>query len=118
MQLTKDNFKVYAAHYYDNPFCLTENEFEYDLFRSSVIKRLLTNYIVKGQTNIKLLINTTISFYNVFEHNAATNIIRFKLAEEQIEYANSVLTFLNLPTIPGPCNQELLEEIRKEYEDL
>ena len=36
MQITKENLSVYAAKHYDNPFCLTEDEFKSDLFKISV----------------------------------------------------------------------------------
>lgn len=116
MILTKDNFKLFAAKHYDNPFCLTEGEFESDLFKASVIKKLLTAYKQSDDTNIRLLVNTTISFFNVFEHHAATKILEFKLGEDQFEYMNSILIYLSLPTVRDDYfNNRLLIRVYEEY---
>lgn len=116
MILTKDNFKVFAAHYYDNPYCLSEDEFECDLFKSSVIKKMITGYLKKKIINVKLMVNTAISFYNVFDNHAATEIIKFKLTEDQIPYANSLLSFLNVPTITEKIDDKFLSIIVEVYQ--
>ena len=116
MKLNKQTFKLYAANHYDNPFCFTVEEFEEDLSQVSVIKRLITNYMMNGQTNLRLLVNNVIGFYNVFEHHAATELIRFKLFDEQIPYINSILMFLSLPVSePGEFDSRLLITIREEF---
>lgn len=118
MKLTESNFRLYAAKSYDNPFCLTEAEFESDLFKASMIKKLITNYLSLGKDNTRLLVNTVISFFNVFEHHAATEILRFKLFDHQVEYANSVLLFLSLPMIGSQAfNSEFLIEVRNVYSE-
>lgn len=116
MILTQGNFKLYAAHYYNNPYCLTEEEFESDLFKASVIRRLITCYLTKGETNLKLLVNTAISFFNVFEHHAAVEIIKFKTSTEHETHVNSLLGFLKLPTISNKLDEKFFAEISKEYE--
>lgn len=116
MNINRQNFKVYAAKFYDNPFCLTEVEFESDLFKASVIKKLITAYLQTDTTNIKLLVNATISFFNVFEHHAATAILEFKLNKEQYAPINAVLMFLSLPTIDlNQYDENLFRRVMEEY---
>lgn len=116
MIITPQNCKVFAAKYYDNPFCLNESEFNSDLFRSSTIKKLITTYSKNDLTNIRLLVNTVISFFNVFEHHAATSIIKFKLSVDQYPIINSLLMFLSLPMIDDyGYDSELFIKLREEY---
>lgn len=116
MQLTKQNMNVFAAKYYDNPFCLTEDEFKSDVFKSSIIKRMLTAYSLDKTTNLKILVNMTISFFNVFEHRAATVMLRAKLSEDQYPMMNSILEYLSLPTIEGYISDlDFLTEIGETY---
>lgn len=116
MKITESNFRLFAAKHYDNPFCLNETEFDSDLFKASVAKKLVTNHIVLGKDNVKLLVNTLISFFNVFEHHAATRILEFRLFKHQVEYINSVLLYLSLPLVePQVFNTEFLIEVRNAY---
>ena len=116
MIITKQNIKVFAAKHYDNPFCLNESEFDSDLFKSSIVKKLITTYVKNDPTNIRLLINTVISFFNVFEHHAATAIMEFKLEPQQHPLINSILAYLSLPVIEH-CgyDSELLTKVFEAY---
>lgn len=116
MELTKDNFKIYAIQAYDNPYCLTEDEFHSDLFKSSVVKKILSKFVITGEVNAKLLINTVICFYNVFNHTEATKIISLKLSDENKVALNSVLFYLNLPILEEiGMDETLLRIIRNEF---
>jgi len=114
--LTTSNFRLFAAKHYDNPYCLSEAEFEADLYKPSTIKKLLTIYVQQGQTNVKLLVNTVISFYNVFDHHAATRLIEFRLAGQHAELIDSILLFLSLPMIGDKIDNKFLIEIREEFD--
>lgn len=117
MELTKNNFRVYAIKAYDNPYCISEQEFDEDLYRTTMIKRMLTNYLEKKQVNIKLLLNTIRCFYNVFKHKEATHILDFKLSEQTKPFLNSALLYLNLPIIEKEeVSSILLFEIKMEME--
>ena len=118
MELTKENFNVYAATNYDNPFCLSEDEFKDDLKQLTTIKRMMSKYINNGEANLRLLINNVIIFYNVFDHHAATQMIQLKANQEQIQYFNAVLSFLSFPMLipPEDINEELLLRLREEFQ--
>lgn len=99
MVLTEETFKLYAAKFYDNPYCFNESEFEEDLARISTIKRIIS-WDLSGysELNIRLFINNIISFYNVFKHKQASELLEFRLDnKEQIKVCNSALYYLNLP---------------------
>lgn len=116
MQLTKNTFRLYAAKFYDNPYCLTEEEFESDVFKSSIIKKMLTAYSTNSSVNIHMVVNMTISYYNVFEHHAATYMLKMKLSEDQYELMNAILVFLSYPQIEGAgINTSFLITIRDIY---
>ena len=104
MQLTKENFVIYAASHYDNPTCLSEEEFYDDLKQLKTVRRMMTRYLNGEETNLRLLINNVIIFYNCFQHHAATKMIQLHTSLEQIEYFNSILYFLSFPLLLPPEN--------------
>jgi hypothetical protein len=104
MILSKDTFTLYAASHYDNPMCISEDEFLDDLKQLKTVRRMMTRYINGEESNLRLLINNIIIFYNCFEHHSATNMIAFQMEGEHIKYFNAVLKFLSLPMlIPPEC---------------
>lgn len=116
MELTKSNFRIFAIQAYDNPFCLSEEEFDSDLYKTSMIKKILSKYESTSEINTKLFLNSIICFYNVFKHKEATKILAFKLNEESKSNLNSALLFLNLPQIPDcKLNTKLLQAINDEF---
>lgn len=116
MQLTKENMNVFAAKYYDNPFCLTEDEFKSDVFKSSIIKKMLTAYSLEKTVNLQTIVNTTIGFYNVFDHKAASLMLSYRVNEEHIPMMNSILFYLSYPLIGDiECDTEFLLKIRDLY---
>lgn len=99
MELTSLTFNLYAAKYYDNPYCFNEEEFLSDLKRIGTIKRMIS-WLNNGEdVNVHLLINNIISFYNVFEHHAASKLLEFKMDQTHYPKMNSILYFLSLPLI-------------------
>lgn len=99
MNLTASTFNLYAAKHYDNPYCFNEEEFYSDLKRIGTIKRMISWLNSREEVNIHLLINNVISFYNVFEHHAASKLLEFKMDESHYPKMNSLLYFLSLPLI-------------------
>ena len=92
MLLTEDNFLWYAAKFYDNPGCVTMDEFEDDLLRFKYLKKLLYTYKQKGILKERLLLNHFVVLYNVFEPHACTRMVCLKLNE----YLDCVFPFLSL----------------------
>jgi hypothetical protein len=98
IDLDKDNLEFYAIRNYTNKSCLTEEEFKHDFNRVSLISRLLNKYIRNRDTfPTRLFLNHIITFYNVFEIKAATNILTALFDEDPRKMAviKTCLIYLN-----------------------
>ena len=116
MQLSKDNFYLYAAKYYDNPQCLSEDEFKTDLGLIISIKKMLTRLSNDG-VNVKLTMNMIITFYNVFESEAGSKLLSFRLNDQEKTILNSFLMYLSLPiTDINTVDGSITKLIREEYQ--
>tara|TARA_Y100000310_G_scaffold345352_1_gene464058 strand:- start:16961 stop:17335 length:375 start_codon:yes stop_codon:yes gene_type:complete len=89
MILTEETFLIYAAKYYDNPYCTSMKEFEDDLKRFQYLKRLFNKYKNGGVIKERLILNHIIILYNCFGKNT-TNMLFMKLEE----YSNLLKPFI------------------------
>lgn len=97
INLTDDNFLLYAAKVYENPGCISLVEFRADLDRIKYIKRLFRRYFRKKDIDslrIRLVLNHIITIYNVFDVEAATRMLFFKIEPELWPILKAFLTFL------------------------
>ncbi len=121
--LNEKNFLQRALNCYDNPQCVTLDEFKSDLDRFSHIKKIITKYADgTGVLNERLLLNHLVICYNVFGDHA-TEFILFKI---QKKYWGILFPFLllldRLPeqtpyeyinTKDVPLNKAVLEALEK-----
>jgi hypothetical protein len=91
--ITEGNFLLYAAHHYLNP-CVDEIEFQDDLNRIRNLKRLFKRYEDTGELKERLILNHLVILYNVFEREAITKMLCFKLFD-QLSYLKPFLVLLN-----------------------
>ena len=97
--LDNKNFELYAAKYYDNPSCLSVEDFHEDLARFKYIIRLLRRYRETGIVQERLILNHIISIYNVFDIKAATRMMFYRIDDELWPTLKTFLIYLNyLPT--------------------
>jgi len=82
INLTDDNFYLFAAKYYDNPQCTETEEFDDDLKRIRYLKRLFRKYKQTGELKDRLILNHLVVLYNVFVPAAATRMLCLKLSDE------------------------------------
>lgn len=117
MELTKDNLRVFAAKYYDNIYCISEEEFDSDLKQVIVIKKMMTRYMNGNETNLALLVNNFIVFFNCFDHYAATRILEFHIDDSAVPYYNAILKFLSFPLIapPDDLHGKLYQDLKRLY---
>ncbi len=100
--LTEKNVVAYMIMSYDNPQCVDLEEFEDDVKIPKYIKRLINRYLSGGDLKARLLLNHFISFYNVFDNDAATRILFLKMDEEDYSVLKTFLVFLNvMPDVVG-----------------
>lgn len=123
--LTEQNFSLYAAKNYDNPSCVDILEFQEDLNRIKYLKRLFKRYSEGGELKERLIINHLVILYNVFDREAATRMLAFKL-DEYLHYLKPFLVMMGYwpRTIDGingvnidcngvPQDQGVVERLRK-----
>ncbi len=89
------NFKAYAVENYNNKSCLSADEFWEDVNRIKYVKRLLKRYAKDGELKERLILNHLISFYNVFDINAANRMMFHRMDEDLKPALKTFLIFLN-----------------------
>jgi hypothetical protein len=94
-ELTNGNYMMFALLHYDNPYCKDIQEFFEDIKRLHYIRRLFKRYSDDKVLKERLIINHLVTFYNVFECNAATRILFYKVEEEYHPTLKTFLVYLN-----------------------
>ena len=64
MILTELNIELYAAKGYENPNCVSIEEFVEDFNRLRYIKRLIRRYSQNGELKERLILNHLVILYN------------------------------------------------------
>lgn len=95
LELSEDNFVVYAMKHYDNPGCKGIVEFEDDLKRFRYLKRLFRKYTAGKGLKERLIINHLVILYNLFGAEAATRMLFFRIEEKYWPQLKTFLVFLN-----------------------
>jgi len=94
VQLTEQNFVMFAMKYYQNTQCLNIDEFHDDLKRIKYIKRLFSRYVISGELKERLILNHLIILYNSFG-TEATKMLFFKIESEFWPQLKTFLLFLS-----------------------
>ena len=66
MELTKNNFELYAASHYQKDKWATDEDFKEDISRFKYINRLVNRYYRDDDLKERLILNHIIVLYNVF----------------------------------------------------
>jgi len=104
-ELTNENYLMFALLHYDNPHCVDIKEYFEDVRKLKYIKRLFNRYKEDGVMKERLILNHIISFYNVFDNEAATRLLFFRVGEEYHSLLKTFLVFLN--RMPEKINDNL-----------
>jgi len=102
--LTEKNINAYMIMSYNNPQCADLEEFQEDVKIPKYIKRLINRYTASNELKERLILNHIILFYNVFEFEAATRILFFKMESVDYSVLKTFLTYLN-------CMPDVVENI-------
>ena len=114
-ELNDETYILFAIKHYENPHCVTRDDFDEDIKRFKYLKRLLKRYVRRGPLRIHLVINLLIILYNVFGE-AATPLLFYKLEREYWSVLKTILIYLNkypvgmLPALE--TDQDLEHELR------
>ena len=124
--LNDKNYLMFAMKYYNNPQCTSVEEFHEDLNKIKYVKRLFNRFLDTGELRTILILNHLIVIYNVFENEAATRMLFFRVEKKFYSILKPFLIFLNrLPeTVRGidssdiqtshiPLNESTIKELRK-----
>lgn len=82
-QLTPKNAILYATRMYDNPQCISFDEFAEDYKRFKYIKRLCRRYVLSKQLSERLILNHIIGLVNVFGPEATVRLLFVKCDNER-----------------------------------
>ena len=107
-ELTNENYLMFALLHYDNPHCIDIKEYFEDVRKLKYIKRLFNRYKEDGVMKERLILNHIISFYNVFDNEAAARLLFFRVGEEYHSLLKTFLVFLN--RMPDKINENLYSD--------
>ena len=93
--LNDSNIEPFCIKYYNNPQCLSMEDYHNDMRRFKYIKRLLNQFSNNNEIKVRLLLNHIIMVYNIFDNEAATRILFYKIDENHWDILKTVLIFLN-----------------------
>ena len=126
VELTEDNFIMFAVKNYDNPECKGMDDFYDDLKRFKYIKRLLRKHSNGKDLKERLILNHIIVLGNLFGVEATTKMLFFKLDDKYWSQIKTFLVFLNCMPLkvivsPGviildkdiPLDEDVLEILKK-----
>ena len=114
-ELNDETYNLFAIKHYENPHCVTREDFDEDLKRFKYLKRLLKRYVRGGQLRTHLIINHLIILYNVFGE-AATPLLFFKLEREYWGILKTILIYLNKYPVGMLPNLEEDTDVQEELE--
>jgi len=115
--LNDDNFVLFASRHYDNPQCLSVDEFYNDVQRFKYLKRLFRRYTQNNDLQERLILNHLVVLYNVFGIRAANRMMFYKMEDEYLSVIKTFLVYLNyLPEdeyVEIPLDWHIVEVLRK-----
>ena len=91
--LNDDTYIMYAIKHYNNPNCTGYKDFQDDLDHIKYLKRLFKRYNPDQDDSklVRLVLNHLILLYNVFDSEAITRILFYRI---ESEYYSLLKTFL------------------------
>jgi len=114
-ELTNGNYMMFALLHYDNPHCKDIKEFFEDIKRIHYIRRLLKRYLQDNELKERLIINHLITFYNVFESQAASRILFFRIEKKYHSALQTFLVYINKADTAQDCvklDDRIIESLR------
>jgi len=115
-ELNEDNFVLFASRHYDNPQCMSVEEFHHDLNRFKYLKRLLRRYTQNDDLQERLILNHIVVLYNVFGIDPANKMMFYRMEQEYWSPVKTFLIFLNYlrddEFVDVPLDQKIVERLR------
>jgi hypothetical protein len=108
--LTEENFELFVKLNYNNPSCISIDEFNDDIKRIKYIKRLFLKYETERQLKDNLIKNHILILTNVFGVETATRILFFKIEKKYHGFLKTF--FMDLGILPKSIPEVDLELIQ------
>lgn len=108
-KLNNGNIVMYAMKCYENPQCVSMDEFHSDFNRIKYIKRLLSRYTTTGELKERLILNHIIVLYNVFGIVPATRMLFYKIDGDLHAILKTFIVYLNY--LPEGEREDQVREI-------
>lgn len=96
IELTEDNFFMYAVKNYYNPACKGLSEFTEDIKRFRYLKRLFRKPENKKGFKERLILNHIVVLNNLFGPEHVTRMLFFKIEKKYWSELKTYLVFLNI----------------------
>jgi hypothetical protein len=108
--LTEQNFELFAKLNYNNPSCVSVDEFNDDMKRIKYIKRLFLKYETERQLKDNLIKNHILILTNVFGVENTIRMLFFKIEKKYHGFLKTFLLSLEmLPTKIPEVNIDLIQ---------
>lgn len=114
MVLTPDNYKSFAESNLLR-YPIFQEEFETTLKIPTSVNKNITKYKngTKG-SNVRILINDTVIFFNYFNRSAAVDLYLYLVGEKNSMQAKSVIKLLGIWC--GEYDEDFLEHMKREID--
>tara|TARA_Y100000593_G_C4175772_1_gene269353 strand:+ start:11 stop:403 length:393 start_codon:yes stop_codon:yes gene_type:complete len=95
--LNEDTYIMYAIKHYNNPNCTGYRDFQEDLNHIKYLKRLFRRYDPNKSDSklVRLVLNHLILLYNVFDGEAMTRILFYKVSKKHYPLLKTFLIKLS-----------------------
>jgi len=117
MELTKNNFELYAAKHYQKDKWSTDDDFKEDMSRFKYINRLVNRYYRDDDLKERLILNHIIILGNVLGPDVCAEILMSKTAGGLQSIVKTFLVYLNyLPEenfVEVPLDSTVIDVLRK-----
>ena len=117
MELTKDNFELYAAKHYQKDKWSTDADFKEDISRFKYINRLINRYYRDDDLKERLILNHIIILGNVLGPDICAEILMSKTDITLRSIVKTFLVYLNyLPEseyVEIPLDSTIIDILRK-----
>ena len=117
MQTDAEFLKV-AMHCYDNIQCNSLEEFNEDLNRIQVVRKMILRYKTTGELSTRLALNHIVVLFNVFG-SKALDLILYKFPKDTYPILFSFFLFLNRATVEqlkqagAVADSQILQELER-----
>ena len=115
--INEGNIDLYCMQHYDNPQCISTDEYNDDMKRFKYLKRHLNHYLAFGELKERLILNHLIVLNNLFGVEHAIRMLLYKIEEEYWPVLKTCLIYLEYVEenwkLEVPLDKEVINRLRE-----